>query len=125
MSYDVYYKKERNGKFSIIVNNDKVKTPLISESVADALCEDIHNYLDNFNEEEYFFELQLSDEPEPLGIIIDVWQDGEVENEQDLSDEEPVDTTTFLFDDYSGNYYDDDEDDFNDFDESELESYDE
>lgn len=124
MIYDVYYKKERNGKFTIIVNDEKIKTPLVSESVADALCEDINNFLDNFNDEDYFFEIQLSDESEPLGIIVDVWQDGEVENENDISEEEPYDSTTFLFDDYSSDYYDEDDDDFN-YDDSDYNEYDE
>ena len=124
MNYDVYYKKERNGKFTIIVNDEKIKTPLVSESVADALCEDINTFLDNFNVEEYFFDIQLSDEQESLGIVVDVWQDGDVENEQDFS-EEPYDSSTFLFDDYSmSSYYDDDDcDDFS-FDDSDYNDYD-
>lgn len=117
MSYEVYYKKEKNGKITITVNNEKIKTPLVSESVAELLCEDISNYLDNFNEDDYFFEIQLSDEQEPLGIIVDIWQDGEVESIHDISEEEPYDTITFLFDDYSIDvFYDDGEDlDYDDF----------
>lgn len=117
MSYEVYYKKEKNGKITITVNNEKIKTPLVSESVAELLCEDISNYLDNFNEDDYFFEIQLSDEQEPLGIIVDIWQDGEVESIHDISEEEPFDTNTFLFDDYSIDvFYDDVEDlDYDDF----------
>lgn len=117
MSYEVYYKKEKNGKITITVNNEKIKTPLVSESVAELLCEDISNYLDNFNEDDYFFEIQLSDEQEPLGIIVDIWQDGEVESIHDISEEEPYDTITFLFDDYSIDvFYDDGENlDYDDF----------
>lgn len=126
MNYDVYYKKERNGKFTIIVNDEKIKTPLISERVTDSLCEDINSFLDDFNEDDYFFQIQLSDESEPLGIIVDIWQDDEIENENEISEEEPYDSATFLFDDYSSDYYDDeDEDEYFNQDDSDYDKYDE
>lgn len=124
MDYDVYYKKERNGKITINVNEDKIRTPLTNENVAGALCDDIYDYLSKFNVDEYFFEIQLSDESDPLGIIVDIWQDIDIENEQDIPDDEPIDSETFMFDDYSiyDDNYDDDELDYN---ESEFEDFDE
>lgn len=123
MSYDVYYKKERNGKFTIIVDDEKIKTPLVSESVADSLCEDITDFLDNYNEDDYVFQIYLSDEHDPLGIIIDIWKDEDIDDDLD-SDEEPYDTATFLFDDYSSDDYLDDEEDFN-YGDSDFDDFDE
>lgn len=91
MTADVYFQKELNGTYSLIVDGEVFNTPITDEEQMSVLVEDVENGL--YSEDDSIFTIKLSDESPSLGIIIDVYIN-DTENE-------PFESYHILFDDYS------------------------
>lgn len=118
MNYNIFYKKEKNNLFSITVNGDVLYTPLVCESSVESLSDDIYDFVDRFDDDEYFIDFQLSDEINPIGIVLDVWTKNDVQDD-------PYDSAIFIFDDYycDDDSFIDDDDDGDDYDYDDYDSY--
>ena len=91
MTTDVYYQKELNGTYSLIVDGEVFNTPITDEEQISVLSDDVDNAL--YSDEYTTYTIKLSDESPSLGIIIDVYIN-DTENE-------PFKSYHILFDDYS------------------------
>lgn len=91
MTTDVYYQKNQNGTFSIIVDGEVFNTPITSEDAISILTDEIDGII-WMTDDDGTFVLKLSDEKNPIGIILDIYDNG--------INEEPTETYSFLFDDY-------------------------
>jgi len=93
MKYEVTYKSNENGIFSILVNEMSYATPLIFERGVENLCKKIQTFINKFSGyNNYKVEVNLSSEEYPLGLIIDLYKD---------SDDEPFGSANYMFDDYN------------------------
>ena len=94
MEYDVYFQKELDKSYSIIINGEVYNTPLVNEDDMAFFVEDVDNYLYTleFNLKNVTTTFKLTDEEPPVGFIIDVFREG---------DEVPFETSSYWFDDYN------------------------
>jgi hypothetical protein len=96
MDYEVWNQREKDGTYSLVVDGESFKTPLNKHLDIDALTETVDSYIFcntlGMENTESTFIVKLSGEENPLGLIIDIYENG--------TEEEPTETTTFLFDDF-------------------------
>jgi hypothetical protein len=96
MDYEVWNQKETDGTYTLVVDGETFKTPLDRTRDIDALTETVDSFIYcntlGMENTESTFIVKLSGEEKPLGIIIDIYENG--------TEEEPTETTTLLFDDF-------------------------
>lgn len=91
MTTDVYYQENADKTYSLIVDGEVFKTPITNEDSIAMLTDVVDNIAWMANDDATLI-VQLSGEADPLGIIVDVYDNG--------TEEEPTESHTFLFDDY-------------------------
>ena len=96
MDYEVWNQKESDGTYSLVVDGEIFKTPLVRSLDIDALTETVDSFIFcntlGMENTESTFIVQLSGEEKPLGIIIDIYENG--------TEEEPTETTNYMFNDF-------------------------
>lgn len=96
MDYEVWNQKEIDGTYSLVVDGEIFNTPLKRSLDIDALTETVDSFIYcntiGMDNTESTFIVKLSDEEKPLGLIIDIYENG--------TEEEPTESTCYLFDDF-------------------------
>ena len=92
MIHDIFYKKELDGNYTIVIDRQVVKTSINTENGIAYLCEDVDNDLYYLDEIDYQLEIKPSNELVPLELIIDVYKDNNKKHIRSFS---------YMFDEYS------------------------
>lgn len=94
MNAEVYYQENADKTYSLIVDGEVFRTPLTSENEIGPLTEAIDDliYMVDDYEPCATVIVKLSDEADPIGLIVDIYENG--------TEEEPTQSEFYLFDDF-------------------------
>ena len=83
--------QELHGMFTMYLNDDQVAQIVIrKEKDAETLCNDIESFLSEYED----VRVEIKNDGDFLGVIVDVWEDDEC-----------IDTACFWFEDYDSEFH--------------------